>query len=210
MTLLERIDGGVNRAGTGIDLAALGISTAVSGLEQAVGTLDASLPSLSDSAVRAAQSHGASEWCGARAGQRAPEGDPVAAGSLARAGSVVGILDDRFTHLDDVVTEMARLMEAVVGTIPGMRRVLRVSSNTVSFDLADHTLTTPDTADEKEAPMSAPDQNAALDVVKATSVPIHDIGTAIYLSPDVMALGGGVGMVQPVCLLLRRPWRHAR
>ncbi len=48
--------------------------------------------------------------------------------------SVVGILDDRFTHLDDVVTEMARLVEAVIGTIPGMRRVLRVSTNTVPFE----------------------------------------------------------------------------
>ncbi len=32
--------------------------------------------------------------------------------------------------------------------------------------------------------MNATDQ-AALEVVRATSVPIHDIGTAIYLSPDV-------------------------
>jgi hypothetical protein len=39
--------------------------------------------------------------------------------------AVVGLLDDRFSHLDTVVTDMARLMESVVGTIPGMRRVLR-------------------------------------------------------------------------------------
>ncbi len=43
--------------------------------------------------------------------------------------SVVGLLDDRFTHLDTVVTDLARLMEAVVGTIPGMRRVLRTTSS---------------------------------------------------------------------------------
>jgi hypothetical protein len=43
--------------------------------------------------------------------------------------SVVGLLDDRFTHLDTVVTDLAKLMEAVVGTIPGMRRVLRTSSS---------------------------------------------------------------------------------
>jgi len=35
---------------------------------------------------------------------------------------VVGLLDDRFNYLDPVVTELVRLMEAVVGTIPGMRR----------------------------------------------------------------------------------------
>ena len=33
--------------------------------------------------------------------------------------------------------------------------------------------------------MSTTDHDAALAVVKATSEPIHDIGTAIYLSPDV-------------------------
>ena len=41
--------------------------------------------------------------------------------------TVVGLLDERFAHLDGVVTELARLVEAVVGTIPGMRRVLRSS-----------------------------------------------------------------------------------
>jgi ABC-type transporter Mla subunit MlaD len=39
--------------------------------------------------------------------------------------TVVRTLDERFGHLDTVVTELARLVEAVVGTIPGMRRVLR-------------------------------------------------------------------------------------
>ena len=38
--------------------------------------------------------------------------------------TVVGLLDERFAHLDGVVTELARLMEAVVGAIPGIRRVL--------------------------------------------------------------------------------------
>ena len=33
--------------------------------------------------------------------------------------------------------------------------------------------------------MGTADQDAALAVVRSTSVPIHDIGTAIYLSPDV-------------------------
>ena len=33
--------------------------------------------------------------------------------------------------------------------------------------------------------MGAPEQDAALALVRATSVPIHDIGSAVYLSPDV-------------------------
>jgi ABC-type transporter Mla subunit MlaD len=41
---------------------------------------------------------------------------------------VVGTLDDRFGHLDSVVTDLAKLVEAVIGTIPGMRRVLRTSA----------------------------------------------------------------------------------
>ena len=47
MTLLDQLQGGVNKAGSGIDFAALGISGAVSGCEQAVGMLDAPRPSLS-------------------------------------------------------------------------------------------------------------------------------------------------------------------
>ena len=33
--------------------------------------------------------------------------------------------------------------------------------------------------------MGSAEHESALEVVKATSVPIHDIGTAIYLSPEV-------------------------
>ena len=55
-----------------------------------------------------------------------------------------------------------------------------------------------------------PEHEAALDVVRRTSVPIHDVGTAIYLSPDVFGWAGRVGLVQSVRLLLRRAGRHAR
>jgi ABC-type transporter Mla subunit MlaD len=134
MTLLERLDGGVNKAGAGIDFAALGISAAVSGLEQAVGMLDSSLPSLSDSAGALRT---LTERLSGVAIELASE-LPKATRSLQEVSpelaSVAGILDERFTHLDDVVTDMARLVEAVIGTIPGMRRVLRVSSNTVPFE----------------------------------------------------------------------------
>jgi hypothetical protein len=45
--------------------------------------------------------------------------------------------------------------------------------------------------------MAASEQDAALAVVKATSVPIHDIGTAIYLSPDIMAMAAEWGWSNP-------------
>ena len=38
---------------------------------------------------------------------------------------------------------------------------------------------------------------AAREVVRATSVPIHDIGTAIYLSPDVAGWAAGWGWTNP-------------
>jgi hypothetical protein len=41
------------------------------------------------------------------------------------------------------------------------------------------------------------DQDAALAVVKSTSEPIHDIGTAIYLSPDVFAWAAEWGWSNP-------------
>jgi hypothetical protein len=41
------------------------------------------------------------------------------------------------------------------------------------------------------------DHDAALDLVRATSVPIHDIGTAIYLSPDVFAWAAEWGYTNP-------------
>jgi ABC-type transporter Mla subunit MlaD len=129
MTLLERLEGGVDKAGSGIDLAALGISGAVSGLEQAVGMLDSSLPSLSDSALAL---RGLTERLSGVAIELASE-LPKATRSLQEVSpelaSVVSLLDERFAHLDTVVTDLARLMEAVVGTIPGMRRVLRATSS---------------------------------------------------------------------------------
>jgi ABC-type transporter Mla subunit MlaD len=129
MTLLDQLDRGVNKAGSGIDFAALGISGAVSGLEQAVGMLDASLPSLSESASAL---RGLTERLSGVALELVNE-LPKATRSLQEVSpelaSVAGLLDDRFTHLDTVVTDLARLMEAVVGTIPGMRRVLRTTSS---------------------------------------------------------------------------------
>jgi hypothetical protein len=125
-TLLERIEGGMNMAGSGIDLATLGIANALSGLKQAVGTSDMSLPSFSDSAAALGS---LTERLRAIAIERATE-LPKATKSpqdvSPRVSVVVGSLDQRFTHLDDVLTELARLMDAVIGAIPGMRRVIRV------------------------------------------------------------------------------------
>ena len=127
-TMLDRIEGGMNVAGSGIDLAALGIANALSGLKQAVGTSDTSLPAPSDSA---AAQRSVTEWLSNVAVQLAME-LPKATKSLQDASpelssAVVGSLDERFTHLDDIVTALARLMDAVIDAIPGMRRVIRAA-----------------------------------------------------------------------------------
>jgi hypothetical protein len=45
--------------------------------------------------------------------------------------------------------------------------------------------------------MGTKEQNAALEVVRATSVPIHDIGTAAYLSPDIAGWAAEWGWSNP-------------
>jgi ABC-type transporter Mla subunit MlaD len=134
MAMLDRMEGGVNRAGTGIDIAALGISRAVSGLELAVGTLDSSLPSLSDSASALRTLTERLSCVAVELANELPKATKSLQEVSPELASVVGLLDDRFAHLDVVVSELARLMEAVVGTIPGMRRVLRVTSSTTPFE----------------------------------------------------------------------------
>ena len=207
MTLLERIDGGVNKAGSGIDLAALGISHAVSGLEQAVGTLESSLPSLSDSASAL---RSLTERLSGVAIELATE-LPKATQSLQEVSpelaSVVGLLDERFTHLDDVVTEMARLVEA--SSAPSRACAACCGSS--------HPRSTPPLRSrarptDEESPMGAhvtQDDQAALAVVR------RDLGAdprhrhRHLPQPRRDGLGGRVGLVQPVRLLLRRPRRDA-
>jgi hypothetical protein len=130
MPLLERIEG-VNKAGTGMDLAALGISHAVSGFDLAVGMLNASVPSVSDSAsaLRAITERLSSVVI--ELVTEVPKATPSRQEMPPELASVAGLLDERFSHLDSMVTELARLMESVVGTIPGMRRVLRVTTTPV-------------------------------------------------------------------------------
>ena len=45
--------------------------------------------------------------------------------------------------------------------------------------------------------MGTTDHDAALAVIQSTSAPIHDIGTAIYLSPDVFGWAGEWGWSNP-------------
>ncbi|HEY1651732.1 MAG TPA: hypothetical protein VGG09_07595 [Acidimicrobiales bacterium] len=45
--------------------------------------------------------------------------------------------------------------------------------------------------------MGTTEEQAALAAVRSTSVPIHDIGTSIYLSPDVMGWAGEWGWSNP-------------
>jgi methyl-accepting chemotaxis protein len=128
MTLLERIEGGVNKAGSGIDLAAMGMSRAVSGLEQAVGALDTSLPNLSDSAAALRNLTERLSGVAIDLATELPKATKTLQEVSPELSLVVGSLDERFDHIDTVVTELARIVEGVIGTIPGMRRVIRAAS----------------------------------------------------------------------------------
>jgi ABC-type transporter Mla subunit MlaD len=128
MTLLERLEGGVNKAGSGIDLAALGMSRAVSGLEQAVGALDRSLPTLSDSALVLRTLTERLSGVAIELATELPKATKTLQEVSPELAIVVGSLDERFDHIDSVVTELARIVEGVIGSIPGMRRVIRAAS----------------------------------------------------------------------------------
>lgn len=134
MTLLERIEGGVNAAGSGIDLAAMGMSRAVSGLEQAVGALDGSLPTLSDSASALRTLTERLSGVAIELATELPKATQTLQEVSPALASIVGSLDDRFDHIDTVVTELARIVEGVIGTIPGMRRVIRAASTPLTPD----------------------------------------------------------------------------
>jgi hypothetical protein len=132
MAMLERIEGGVNRAGSGIDLAAVGMGRAVSGLEQVVGALDGSLPTLSDSALALRILTERLSGVAIELVTELPKATKSLQEVSPQLSLVVGSLDERFDHIDTVVTELARIVEAVIGTIPGMRRVIRAASTASS------------------------------------------------------------------------------
>lgn len=128
MAMLERLEGGVDKAGSGIDLAASGMALAVAGLEQAVGTLDRSLPTLSDSAAAIRVLTERLSGVAIELATELPRATQTLQEVSPELAKVVGSLDERFDHIDTVVTELARIVEGVVGAIPGMRRVIRAAS----------------------------------------------------------------------------------
>jgi hypothetical protein len=130
MAMLERVEGGVDKAGSGIDLAAVGMGRAVSGLEQAVGVLNGSLPTLSYSALALRTLTERLSGVAIDLATELPKATATLQEVSPSLASVVGSLDERFDHIDTVVTELARIVEGVIGTIPGMRRVIRAASPT--------------------------------------------------------------------------------
>lgn len=115
MTLLEPLEGGMNLAGTGVGVATSGITQAIVGLQQAVDTLDSSLPgfSYSSAALRslAERLGGVTvEVVGAPEESAPPFADPS------------------FDELSMFVAELMRLALSTIGTIPGVRQFLRVTT----------------------------------------------------------------------------------
>jgi ABC-type transporter Mla subunit MlaD len=101
---------------------------AVSGLEQAVGALDGSLPTISDSAAALRTLTERLSSVAIDLATELPKATQTLQEISPELSSVVGSLDERFDHIDTVVTELARIVEGVIGAIPGMRRVIRAAS----------------------------------------------------------------------------------
>jgi hypothetical protein len=123
-TMVERMGVPMNRAGSGVDLATSGIANAVTGLQQAFGSLDTSLPFISDSA---SVLKGIGERLGAVRGELTidvpdttnspPNGSPERRSFVEWPGAEQSVI-----NLETVVTELAGLVETIVGAIPGVRR----------------------------------------------------------------------------------------
>lgn len=123
-TMVERMGAPMNRAGSGADLAVSGIANAVTGLQQAFGSLDTSLPFISDSA---SVLRGIGERLGAVRGELTIDVPETTKPPPDRSRERPSFVEwpgseEPVINLEAVVTELAGLMEAIVGAIPGMRR----------------------------------------------------------------------------------------
>jgi len=116
----------VDLAGSGVDFATTGFAQALSGLQQAVGVLDSSFPPFSSSTATLRNLAGRLSGTTVELIGEIEEPEADASGP-----------DDRPpVQLDEILMELLRLVESVVGTIPGVRQVLRIDT-TVSSDLED-------------------------------------------------------------------------
>jgi methyl-accepting chemotaxis protein len=123
--LVERTVSSMESTGQSIELAAKGIRGAISGVERVISMLDGSLPALVTSAGSLSQ---LGDSLGKVAGEMAKE-LPNAVISLQsispEMSKVASILDGRLNHLDVVVSELNSTIGAIIGVIPGVRRVLK-------------------------------------------------------------------------------------
>ena len=127
---LERLEVGLQLAGTGVDVATTGIAQAVSGLQQAAGMIDSTLPPPFSSTASALR--GLADRLGPGALQVVTGGDA----DLEHHADAETASPDLtpLVQLDVVVAEFARLLEAVVGSVPGVRQVFRITTTSTRFD----------------------------------------------------------------------------
>ncbi len=120
MSQLEKLEGGLNVAGAGMDVAATGITQAVAGLQQAVDILDSSMPSFLPFSATASTLRGLTDRLGPARIELTAEAVEEQPSDEGRPSGV---------QLDVFVAELTRLVESLVGTIPRVRQVLRVTSS---------------------------------------------------------------------------------
>ena len=124
VSLLEQFEPGVTLAGAGVDVATSGISQAIFGLQQAVGTLDGVIPGMSASS---AALRGLTDRLGRTTIEVVAAPEDESSGYAFEESFVEG--DPALDDLTDVVSQLVGLFAATFSTIPGVREVLRVTTN---------------------------------------------------------------------------------
>jgi hypothetical protein len=123
MTLLEQFEGGMHLAGSGVDFATTGIAQAVAGLQQAMGSFDNGRPPFSQPAE-------ALRNLAERLGGTSAAGVEIVVTSDADDEDFDPLDEEPpFMQFEAIVTELARLVESLVSSIPGVREFLRLTTS---------------------------------------------------------------------------------
>jgi hypothetical protein len=118
LTVLEPLQGSVNLAGTGVDFATTGFAQAITGIQQAVGALDSSFPPFASPSATLRSLAGR---LGGTTVELVVEQEEPPAKEWERD-------DLPPIQLDMILMELVRLVESVVGTIPGIRQFLGIDT----------------------------------------------------------------------------------
>jgi hypothetical protein len=127
VAVLEPFQEGIDLAGTGVNIATGGIAQALAGLQQAVERLDQTVPAPFSAAT--SQLRILAERLNGSALQNQPV--PIAEESVGPNANGIGgedLPEPPLVELELSMAELARSLDALVGAIPILRQIIRVTS----------------------------------------------------------------------------------